>query len=134
MTVLQRIDAGLGDPDFTNHGSQARGYRAFYLGRERYKYDFELCRRADGWCQYDTDQDAWYFGVWYHLDRRVVVTWAEGDETIVVCGTAEAFRAELKEMAEFYGGPPPMAISYDLDGTRTEFYDEEARPDLDQIA
>ena len=31
----------------------------------------------------DTDQDAWYFGVWVHPITRRVVTYAEGDVTIV---------------------------------------------------
>lgn len=95
----------------------------------RYKYDTHRCSSKDGWHQYDTEQDAWYFGVWYHRERRLVVTYAEGDETIVVCQTEESFRAELAEMAEFYGEPPPAFVGIDVDtGTVTEFYDEDARP------
>lgn len=74
---------------------------------DRYEYDFKRCNKADGWRQYDTEQDASYFGVWVHPERRVIVTFAEGDETTVECPTQEAFEAEIREMNEFYGSPPP---------------------------
>lgn len=91
---------------------------------DRYAYDRRICRAVDGWRQYDTDQDAWYFGVWVHEGRREIVTYAEGDESRVVCPTAETFRAELASMAEFYGPPPPAFVAIDpAAGTSTEFYD-----------
>ena len=94
---------------------------------DRYRYDFELCKAADGWRQYDTNQDAWYFGVWVHESRREIVTFAEGDESRTTCPTVETFRAELAAMAEFYGAPPPAFVVLDGEaGTRTEVYD--ARP------
>ena len=34
---------------------------------DRYQFDFNLCSGARGWTQFDTDQDAWYFGIWVHL-------------------------------------------------------------------
>lgn len=95
----------------------------FVGDRDRYTYDFQLCSADDGWEQYDTNQDAWYFGVWVHEGRREIVTYAEGDESRVTCPTAEAFRAELARMAEFYGPPPPAMVVFTADGTRTEVYD-----------
>ena len=97
--------------------------RDFHSMRERYKYDFELCPADDGWIQYDTDQDAWYFGVWVNRERREIVTFAEGDETRVKCLSEESYRAELSDMAEFYGPPPPAFRSIDADGSVTEYYD-----------
>jgi hypothetical protein len=38
----------------------------FFLERDRYHYDFAVCTTDKGWAQYDTEQDAWYFGVWVH--------------------------------------------------------------------
>lgn len=90
--------------------------------RDRYHYDAKLIPR--GYRQYDTEQDAWYFGVWVHVEDRVVVTWAEGDETIVSCPDVETFKAELKHMAEFYGDPPPAFRVIDADGTLTHIYDK----------
>jgi hypothetical protein len=116
----------------TTHDGGADIYRAFVNNDgegSRYTYDTTRCRYADGWRQYDTTQDAWYFGVWYHPERRVVVTYAEGDETVVVCRTDAAWRAELAALAEFYGDPPPAAVGISLDGTITNYFDADARPE-----
>jgi len=90
--------------------------------RDRYAYDLEICPASEGWRQYDTDQDAPYFGVWVHETRREIVTFAEGDEARISCATAESFRAELAAMAAFYGPPPPAFVVLDGDGTRTNVY------------
>lgn len=92
---------------------------------DRYQYDVR-CTEAKGWCQYDTENDAWYFGVWVHVAKRLVVTYAEGDVSCVHCTSPESLQAELASMAEFYGDPPPAAIAIDWDGSVTHFYD--ARP------
>ncbi len=70
---------------------------------DRYKFDFDLCTHDKGWEQYDTDQDAWYFGSWVHAATRTIVTYAEGDITVVRCLTAESFNAEIASANEFYG-------------------------------
>ncbi|MCA9652553.1 MAG: hypothetical protein KC501_21735 [Myxococcales bacterium] len=95
----------------------------FVGNQDRYTYDLRICPAEDGWRQYDTDQDAWYFGVWVHEGRREIVTYAEGDESRVTCPTADSLRAELAAMAEFYGPPPPAFVVLDADGTRTDVYD-----------
>ena len=100
----------------------------FVENGERYYYDFEECTPDKGWVQYDTSQDAWYFGVWVNVKDRKVLTYAEGDVTLVECPDDDHLRAELKKMGECYGDPPPAAVGYDNDGTRTEYYDE--RPSL----
>lgn len=98
-----------------------------FVDGDRYAYDFRHCSAADGWQQYDTDQDAWYFGVWVHVKRREIVTYAEGDETRVTCPNDDALRAELARMAAFYGPPPPAFIVIDTEtNTTTEIY--EPRP------
>jgi len=94
------------------------------FGGDRYKYDLNLCTRANGWVQYDTKQDAWYFGVWIHSEKRQILTYAEGDVSVVHCKSEESYHEELKNMAEFYGSPPWAFKSFGLDGTVREFYDE----------
>lgn len=37
-------------------------FRSFHPA-DRYQFDFNLCSKKKGWKQYDTSQDAWYFGV-----------------------------------------------------------------------
>jgi len=97
--------------------------RGFAPG-DRYKYDFDMCSKENGWIQYDTDQDAWYFGVWVHPGKMQVFTYAEGDTTLVTCKSLDSYKAELANMAEFYGDPPPAFIAYDFENnTRTKVYD-----------
>lgn len=92
----------------------------FFLERSRYYYDGSL---GPAWRQYDTDQDAWYFGVWVNVTERRILTYAEGDESVVTCPSADSFRAELESMAEFHGPPPPAFKVIAEGGTLTEYYD-----------
>lgn len=78
--------------------------RTFHPEIDRYVFDGGVC---SDWEQYDTDQDASYFGVWVRIATRETVTYAEGDITHVTAPTEEAFKAELASMAAFYGDPPP---------------------------
>lgn len=86
----------------------------------RYQID-GLC--GPDWKQYDTAQDAWYFGVWVNIAARQVVTYAEGDLTIGTFATDSALGAELQRMAEFYGAPPPAFIVIDDDSSVTHYFD-----------
>ena len=88
-------------------------------GGNRYGYDEVLCQQ--GWEQYDTDQDAWYFGVWVNVQGRRVFTYAEGDRILEMCHTQEEFAALLRRMAEFYGKALPFAVGFGDDG-KAEFY------------
>ena len=96
----------------------------FWMGGERYKFDFDLCTIANGWVQYDTSQDASYFGAWVNVDRQQTLTYTEGDITLVTCPTKESFKAELDDASKFYGAPPPAFKTIDDDGTVTHYYDE----------
>ena len=118
------IDKVIAQIEPTENERGNRVYRLSIGSGERYDFDFKICTPDLGWKQYDTSQDAWYFGVWVHVEKRLTVTFAEGDLTVVECPTLETFRAELEDAEKFYGDPPPMAIGIDLDGSVTEFYDE----------
>jgi len=93
-------------------------------GGDRYTYDFDLCIPSKGWTQYDTTQDAWYFGMWVHVADRKIFTYCEGDRILVACSTDEGFKAELADAESFYGPPPPAFIVFDGAGNRTEVFDE----------
>lgn len=109
-------------PDFISDTEKI--WKNFFMFRERYFYDFKLCLTEDGWRQYDTEQDASYFGIWVHETERIIVVFAEGDEFISVYSTQEAFVQELKRMEEVYGPVPPFAKAIDVEtGIVTEFYD-----------
>lgn len=96
----------------------------------RYMYDTgdQLPGDVKDWKQYDTSQDAWYFGVWVNLRTKQILTYAEGDESLTTCPTLDHFRAELNRMGEFYGPTPPCAQMHEPDGKTTLFYDE--RPSI----
>lgn len=88
----------------------------------RYGYDGALLPR--GWKQYDTREDAWYFGVWVNSEENSIFCYAEGDRAFTQCENKEEFKAELARMAEFYGDPPPAFSVIDLEaGTYQEVYD-----------
>ena len=94
--------------------------RHFLLNAERYRWDFSEKFNAAGWEQYDTSQDAWYFGVWINKKLLKTQTYAEGDLTIVTCPDVEHFNAEIQSMNEFYE-PGFIAKTIDLDGKMTTY-------------
>jgi hypothetical protein len=76
-------------------------YRLFMDG-ERYQVDLADDFQSGGWAQFDTDQDAPYFGVWVNKTKLQTLTYAEGDWVLVECQDAEHYDAEIASMIEFY--------------------------------
>lgn len=103
----------------TKHGSTITD--TFFLNRDRYHYDFRECIPALGWEQWDTDQDAWYFGIWVNIDQNKILCWAEGDEMVYECGTRERFMLEIADLEAFHGSAPPFARGINDEGI-TEYY------------
>jgi hypothetical protein len=94
----------------------------------RYPWDHALLPL--GWRQWDTDQDAWYFGIWVHKELREVFTYAEGDCVHVLCADAATFRAHLQALLDAHPAHPPAIIELDFDTlTRTEIRDKRLGPD-----
>ena len=109
--------------------------RGFVQDCDRYRFDRMLCMRTEApqWRQYDTSQDAWYFGIWISVEHRAIFCYAEGDLTLTEFPTLEDLRAELARLEQVYGHPPPAWIVYDLDArpvTRTEVFSP--RPEVPQ--
>lgn len=103
--------------------------RNFILSGDRYSYDFQKCKAEDGWKQFDTNQDAWYFGIWCNQKKLQIMCYVEGDEILTKCKDAESYNKELKEMEEFYGSPPPAFIVIDTNRkTKTEIFDKRPKP------
>ncbi len=99
------------------HGNVVHRHHA---DSERYAIDFSDSFQPEGWLQFDTDQDAAYFGVWVHPGSRVILTYAEGDWTVCDCPTIENYHAEIRHMIEFYG-EGFIARAIDTDGTQTTY-------------
>jgi hypothetical protein len=103
-----------------------RGYSPY---DSRYVYDFQVCTAEKGWQQYDTDQDASYFGVWVHIEKHQVLTFVEGEQILVKCDDVDGLRRELASMKAFYGAPPAAFKVFDLERrTVTEVFCE--RPNV----
>ena len=66
---------------------------------DRYRWDFN---GESDWEQFDTDQDAPYFGVWVNKKTLQTRTYCEGDLTIVSCPDVEHFNAEIEDALKFY--------------------------------
>jgi hypothetical protein len=93
---------------------------------DRYYYDRTLL--AQGWQQYDTEEDAWYFGIWIHTEKLETFTYAEGDTCHVIAPNVEAFRSELARLYQYHQQAPAF-ISIDPDvGVVTHHF--EAKPEV----
>jgi uncharacterized protein YcaQ len=67
-------------------------------------------KASGGWKQYETDKDAWHFGIWIYTARRQIVTFNRGDITRIYCASEESFRAEIDELDEKYGAAEPAKM------------------------
>lgn len=90
----------------------------FFAPDERYCVDFAPDFKEQGWEQYDTDQDAHYFGVWVNPSKRLTLSYAEGDWRMVECATVENYNKEIQGMNEFYG-KGFIAKCFDMEGQIT---------------
>lgn len=82
-----------------------RGNRVcrWFRPADRYEVDFADDFNVEGWLQFDTDQDASYFGVWVNPRDFRTLTYAEGDWTLVECPTKESYLEEIRDAIRFYG-------------------------------
>jgi hypothetical protein len=99
-----------------------QGNRLFRLfwSTERYVVDFASDYQALGWQQFDTELDAWYFGVWVNPTTYQTLTYAEGDWTLVTCDGPAGYTREIRAAISFYG-EGFVAKAIDRDGTLTVY-------------
>lgn len=104
---------------------------------DRYPFDFSKEFKR-GWKQYDTRQDAHYYGVWYNPESMQALEYCEGDVYLMTCETWDEFIQYLHSMDEFHGSAPPCAVGGDgLDVNLrlinpVRYYDPNARWDYSQ--
>jgi len=77
--------------------------KRIYADMDRYVVDFAPDFKSGGWAQYDTDQDAHYFGVWVNRSMRAILTYAEGDWTLEELPNDQEYFRTIEEMNAFYG-------------------------------
>jgi len=98
-----------------------------YIHGDRYQFDFDDAFRGQGWQQLDTVDDASYFGIWTHRDRLQVLTFAEGDVTLITAPTAEAYNLEVQAIFAFHDVAPGYSMVDPGDGTVTRVFEDRAR-------
>ena len=69
---------------------------------DRYSFDFKHCSCDKGFSQLDTDQDASYYGQWANPFKRQIVSYAEGDVTVINADTDDEFIAEMKRISKWH--------------------------------
>lgn len=80
-------------------GTGAVIYRWFY-DSERYVVD--CAEDSKSWDQFDTSQDAPYFGVWVNPTDLMTLSYCEGDWSLVECSSVQQYNAEIQNMIECY--------------------------------
>jgi hypothetical protein len=63
-------------------------------------FDFRLCTYVEGWVRIDTKLDASFYRIWCHPDKCQIVSYYDGQITIIRCGDDETFVAEMRRTAE----------------------------------
>lgn len=89
-----------------------------FLPATRYVVDFASDFGPEGWKQYDTDQDAEFYGTWVNAGQRLTLSYCEGDWTLCTYADAAAYRAAIVRMNEFHG-EGSVCRTIDANGTYT---------------
>ena len=113
MSIIAKLFASVEDITQTSTNARGNQVREIFVAGDRYRFDFKYCTPDQGWEQWETEQDASYFGVWVNRETRQTLTFAEGDLQLVDCETPEAFKAEIADAERFYGVAPVGAIVID---------------------
>ena len=89
----------------TDTTTNERGNRIYRTNTDtdRYIVDSADNFTAEGWQQFDTNQDANYFGVWVNPKTRQTLCYAEGDWMLVECKDLESYKATIRDTIAFYG-------------------------------
>jgi len=112
---------GVFKPELNSRGCVIK--RSSHPQRGRYYYDHKLLGQKNGWCQYDTDEDAGYFGVWVNVLKMEVITYCEGDVSHVLAQNSKLFKAELRSLVDYYN-PSAFATTFDNEGNKKVYYEQ----------
>lgn len=86
-----------------------------WMGGSRYPFDENL----KGWEQFDTPQDASYYGIWSSTERKAVVSYTEGDVTLVVAPDEKSFQAEVRGLWDWnYNYQPDSGVHTQMDSPK----------------
>ena len=115
------------DPE---EGDGAQIWR-FIQRTSRYFFDRNLAlgpaEDPDTWTQFDTASDASIFGVWIHRHDRMILEFAEGDLTLTVYDTPEAYDDALVRLCRLHDTAPAFTVIDPGTGEVTRYF-EARRP------
>ncbi len=77
--------------------------RSHRMLSDRYAFDCGECSPDKGFAQFDTREDANYYGQWVNPHVLKFVSYAEGDVTRQTCETDEEFVGLVRQAADFHG-------------------------------
>lgn len=72
-----------------------------FIQSGRHAFDFSGLLGKYGWHQFDTGQDASWYGNWVNPHTLQIVSYVEGDIYLVTCENGETFFEEITEMKNF---------------------------------
>lgn len=75
----------------------------FLLHTDRYRFDLGACKVDNGYAQFDTSQDASYYGNWVNPFSFKLVCYCEGDLTVQICDDQDEFVSKVRGMVEWNG-------------------------------
>lgn len=105
VALIEKSSKETNEQDTWRHPRIKDEHRTIYgmfFPTERYLIDFAEDFHTDEWAQFDTWQDAPYFGVWHSRKLMMSLTYAEGDWSLVRCANIEAFEKEIQDCVDFY--------------------------------
>ena len=121
MKVANLVTAMQAKDVFAN--DRGNKIHTMFLPSYRYAVDFADDFHSEGWQQFDTSQDAHYFGCWVNPGKFMTLCYAEGDWSLVVCEDREHYNAEVQSMIDCYA-EGFIAKAIDQDGSMTIYRQE----------
>ena len=73
-----------------------------FCNSDRYIFDYDICSFKKGFAQIDTTEDASYFGNWVNFKTRELITYCEGDLTVIKCDDEKEFKEQLLKVVSWY--------------------------------
>jgi len=73
-----------------------------FCNSDRYTFDFNMCSYKKGFAQIDTTDDASYFGNWVNFKSLELITYCEGDLTVIKCDDVKEFKEQLLKVVSCY--------------------------------
>lgn len=121
FTGIPQVDPLFEEAEEATNKQGNRTRRAFLFHADRYLFDFNL--DTDEWEQFDTENDASYFGIWLNKSKLRIVEYVEGDLFFTQCDDAAGYDAEIAALCAFHGAGPAFVVIDDKAAV-TKYYQD----------